>query len=341
MPQAVLVEAGRNSFASTKLTDSGDNQDFELPGVNFISKYEDENTSYKPVVRLNGVVAGGKAAPGSANDEVDLSKLIAYIEGVNYSDNDGEQPAIAADTVTITRGTSPNEYIINSVIADATGFSVIAGTASTAWDDSGRGGAGQAPYIPVDAIEVCQVWLNSETSALVSADEIKQVNGKHLESALSPSFAIVYARVENSALGNAGVKFISPLRKIHTGDVAPSVYMSGYEPIFTELAGISDLQMPALSASVTSTVYYDRAYGSVSETLNAGSLNVHVDAWTDPIFDLISNGFMWIKHYHDKYSTVFAAVQGRLDGTPPNPAEGENQMAVTITAEDKYVRVIA
>ena len=340
MTQRLMIEMSQTLVTMAPLADSGDHSTFVHPSILFLSGYANDDVSSKPVVRPNGLINGALVSPTAVNNEVKITAGSFNINGVKYSGNNGDQPAIAEDTLTLTRGTAPNVYKIISIIADSTGYSAVDGTAFTAWDNSGRGGSGQPPYIPVDAVEVAQVWLNSDAAGFIERGEIKAVPGQSQEVANFPTYDILYARVVGGAQDFCGVKFISPLPLIHTGGLAKNVYLEGYEADFVTFTATSDVVMPAISTSVASTTFYEETIGARAETLNAGSFNIGVkNSVRDSIFAVINTGLVWVKHYPDKNEPDFSAVQGYLNGTPPNPAGAVNTMAVTVSAEKAYINV--
>jgi len=228
--------------------------------------------------------------------------------------------------VTITRPATAVSKI-NSITINAAGaLAAVAGTdgATTAFSES-RGVAGGPPLIPVDSIEIAQVRVTSNTAALITAAQIFQVPGVHVERADFPLF--------NSDPTRGMVTFNSAFPAIHTGPTAKKVFASYAEPVFAEVALASDFVPPETSYSVSSTQIYGTTLGSSSATLNQGSFTAYLtNGISDPLVSLKGQE-LFFRFYPDKYQSEYMLTQGKLGISRTFPAGDQIQAACTISAK--------
>ncbi len=221
----------------------------------------------------------------------------------------------------------------------------MAGTDGTAFSEE-RGAAGGPPWIDNDAIEIAQIRMSSYGSAVVTADEIKQIPGVHCEMYNYPTWNIVFGEVENGVLGNAGVDFTSALAAIHSEDSGTTVagklvYASYYEPEFAELPDAYDFNPPANSHSVTSKQVYGRTKGSKSSTLNGGSFSVDMQDGISDGFLQFEDADLWFRFYQDRLKAPYVLTRGDLGIARTFPAGDSITAACTIAAESKAMNVIS
>lgn len=324
-------ESGQTLVAYVALTDSGDQTKFNSAATLWSDK-----SGYSPVVRPNGVITGGVVTPAAAggDDDVDVAALTCYLAGVLTS--------VSAETnVQITRATSTDTHIINSItVTDAGAIAVVTGTDGTSFSET-RGANGGPPLIPVGSIEIAQVRTTSYTAAPITSDEIFQVIGTHKEMYNYPLWDVRYGEVENGALGYAGVDFLSALPKIHTGAVPKKVYVQYYTPSFTEAANASDMKLPERTHSVSSTQVYNNVINSRSSSLGQGSFTCQLeDGLTDPIVQQ-RDAELWFRFYPDRYKSPYSLCKGKLGVSRTFPAGGHITAACTISAATEALDVIA
>lgn len=312
-------EAGQNSVAMSALTDSGDHAVFTSSATLWSRR-----SGYSPDVRPDGVRTGGvvTAAAAGGNDHVDVSALTAYVQGAAETN--------AAETnVAITRPATAVAKV-NSITYDKSSGAVVvvAGTdgASSTFSET-RGAAGGPPYIPVDAIELAQVRVTSNTAAAIADSEIFSVVGSHREFFNNPSFDINYS--------TGKVTFGAALPVIHTGDVAKNVYASYAGPIFADLQKASDFVPAENTHSVGSTQLYGRTIGSTSSSLNQSTFNNFMeDGVSDPLVTL-KDEILWFKFLPSRYETSkYLLTQGKLGISRTFPAGDQIQSSCTISAEE-------
>jgi hypothetical protein len=340
--EILYYEAGRTLVAFEQLTDDGAHKEFMHSSIQYLSNYSTDTASYGPTVRPDGVRSGGNGTPGTANDTVDVTALNAYLAGVWYGTG-GDSAAVAATTLTITRGTvTTNPYKVNSVtLASSGAFVVVEGSGGTNFTtvDSGRGGAGQPPLIPLKSIECFQVRTTSSTAAVILASEIQSTPGTHREEAANPTPITRFSRETNHALGYCGVSFLEALPLIHTGSVTKGIWMKGYEASFSEWPDVRGFFGTDETGSLASEPFYRRAIGSVDKTLNAGAFEWGVgNPVTDAQLEAIGRE-VWFKFLPDSLQTAAIIVQGYVFGTPPNPATGVNVSSMSVLATEKYKRI--
>ena len=309
-------EGGQSSTAMTALTNSGDSTTF-TSGASLWSK----RSGFSPVVRPDGVATGGVAsvAVSGGDDMVDLTALTAYIGGALKTVN-------AQTDLVALRGATTNTHRITSITVTTAGSVVmVAGTASTAFSET-RGAAGGPAYIPVGSIEVAQIRLTSTTAAPVTASEIFQTVGLHLERTDYPIYDIDYL--------NGNVTFNAAIAQIHTGDVAKGVFASYAEPIFTNIQKSSDFVPSENSHSVNSTQIYGTTIGSTSTSLSQASFTAYLeDGVTDSLVTL-KNESLWFKFYPDRYKTAHILEQGKLGISRTFPAGDEISASCTISTSE-------
>jgi len=323
----VMYESGRILVDYEAITNSGDNKIFN-PTNTLMSR----KSGYEPDIKPNGI-AGGRAliTPTTNNDEVSIEGFTAYIGGKLYSFNTA--------TLTITRG-SINDFVVNSIVAYLNSgtpeLKVIAGSEGTSFSEA-RGVAGSAPYIGVDEIEVGQVRVNSQTSAVLDPTEIFQVIGQHQERYDFPVFSYnavgegTYSKQASKA--NAYVEFANSLPKIHTGDTTKKVYVKYYVPIFGEIPKAMNWTPIEKSHSVTSTEYYNGAIASSSSSIGQGSFTALLD---DGITDSIvadKNDYLTFKFFPDRNKPAYQISQGLVGIERTFPVDNQIQATVTISGE--------
>jgi hypothetical protein len=339
MAQILYYESGRDLVAFTALTDDGDHINFNHPSIQYLSAYEDDDASYDATVRPNGVLSGGVGTPDGTNNKVDVTAVSCYLKGVWFGTG-GDSAAIAATTMTIVRGTATtNPYKISSITIATGGVpTVVAGAGSTAHSEV-RDAAGGPPLIPTTSFELFQVRTTVSTAGLITAAEIKAVPGTHRELAVSPSYEIIYARETSNVLGYAGVKFVSALPTIHTGAVCKKVYLKGYSADFAEWVDARNFTPSDTTGSLSSETFYTRSIGAIDESINSGSFEWGVsNPVTDSQLEVIGK-MVWLKYKPNKLTAPTIINQGKIYGTPPNPATGVNVAGMTVLAKTKYLRL--
>ena len=72
--QILYYEAGQTYHANESLTDQGDHKEYRHSAAYLFSKWNDGTTSYKVVIRPDGVVSGGTfAGVSTTNDAVNVT----------------------------------------------------------------------------------------------------------------------------------------------------------------------------------------------------------------------------------------------------------------------------
>ncbi len=312
-------EAGQQSVAMAALTDSGDATVF-TSGASLWS----QRSGYAPVVRVNGLLTGGAITPTATNNELSVAALSCNLAGVVTS--------VGAGTVTITRPAG-NVSKVNSITVNSSGvLAVVAGTdgSNTAFVET-RGVAGGPPLIPVGSIEIGQVRVTSSTAAVVTAAQIFNVSGLHLERADDPLFTINYE--------SGRVTMLAPLPKIHTGPTARGVFASYASPIYADIPLASDFVPPETSYAVTSTQVYGTTIGSTSATLQQGTFTAYLNnGVNDPIVQLKGQD-LWFRFYPDRYQSFHLLAQGKLGINRTFPAGDSLAAACTISASRAAIEV--
>lgn len=289
----------------------------------------------EPIVAPYGLLTGGAITPHATANTVSVAALSVMAPGMTGADSGGVV-AVAADTVTITRGLTTDTHMITSITVDSTGaLAAVSGTDHTAFSET-RGATGGPPLIPVGSIEIGQVRTTSVTSAVVSSGEIFAVPGLHLERSDLPVYNLNYATGE--------VTFADSLPLIHTGNVAKKVYIKGATPLFAPIANTSDWVPAESTYSITSTDTYDGPVGSASSSLGQASFTINkmTDGITDAVVAL-KGKTIWTEFRPDRDKTAPKQLtQGVIGITRTFPAGGGNiSGAVTITPSGESVDVVS
>lgn len=326
-------EAAQSAVAMVELTDQGDQKDFKS-AHNFWSN----RSGYEPDVRPNGLITGGVISPAASgsDDVVDVSALTAYLSGVLRS------PSAETD-LSVPRPTVSNYQKHSITVTNAGAIAVVEGTEGSSFSDT-RGAAGGPAWIDNDAIEIGQVWYDSQSAAPVEAGEIYQVIGLHCERWDYPLWLVEYVDVESGVLGFAGVNFYSALPLIHSEDAGSTTYgkdifASYHTPVFAEIIDAYDFVPPAASHTVSSKQVYGRVKGAKASSIGQGTFSFEmIDGITDSPLQFVDD-VLWFRFYQDRLKDPYIVCQGSL-GVVATFNAGENIVAAcTVSAEVVAERV--
>lgn len=321
-------EAGQTAYPFEAMTDGGDATVFAA-SFSPISNV----AGAEPVVAPYGLLTGGAITPHTDNDKVAVAALTASMAGATGADENGVV-AVAAGSVSITRGLTTDTHNITSITVNSSGaLAAVAGTDGTAFVET-RGAAGGPPLIPVGSIEIGQVRTTSVMAAAVVASEIKAVPGLHVERADYPVYELNYATGE--------VTFADALPLIHTGAVAKKVYIKGATPLFAPIPSVSDWVPAESTYSISSTDTYDGPVGSATSNLGQAS-------FTAQLKDGITDGFLaqkgkniWTEFRPDRDKLLPKQLtQGVLGVSRSNPASGNPTASCTVTPRAETLDVAA
>ena len=316
------METGQLLVPLDELTDSGDQTTFTSPDTLW-----SDAAGFEAVIIPNGVRTGAVITPDDTNNQVNISAWTANLNG------DDEAFGAATTAFVVTRPTGATDVIKNSIVITSTGgFDEVTGTASAAFSNT-RGAAGGPPLIPVDAIEIGQVWLEGSTAALITTSEIKQVVGAHREVYNYPLWDV--------KLYGGKIVFIFALNADHTGGLAKKVFAEYSTPFFANIQKANNVKPPEETFSVTSTPSYDGPVASATKALGQGSFEAKVQ---DGINDLIvtqKGKKLWFKFYPNKFKGDHVLFQGFLGVSRTFPADGALSASCTISSESTSVDVPA
>ena len=334
----IQYESGQDLVTFVALTDQGDHLDFRSADSLWSNR-----AGYVPDVKPNGLATGGLVgvAASGTNDKVDVAALTCYLAGVLTSVGAGADTAITRPT----GGSPANSHNKSSITITAAGaIAVVQGTDGTSHTTT-RGAAGGPPYIPLDSIEIAQVWLSSATPAAIAATEIKQVVGTHCERYDYPTWTEKRFNVEAGVIGNAGIVPASALPLIHSATspvagAAKAVYAQYYEPAFTDVPKSADFVPPETTYSTSSTQIYGQTIGASSNSLGQGSFTAYLgDGISDGLLAL-KGAFLFFKFLQNKLnSTPYILCQGTLGISRQFPAGNQITAACTISPEEAGVEV--
>jgi len=308
-------ESGVTPTAMSALTDSGDRKTFSSDASQF-----SESSGNSPVIKPDGLLTGGvaSAAVSGTDDVIDIAALSCNLAGVETAVSAGLDTAILRATLDVAS-------VSSVTITSAGAIDVILGTdsADTTIVET-RGVAGGPPLIPVGSIEIAQVRTTTNVAGPITAGEIFQTIGTHLEKSDFPVY-----EVDNFS---GEVTFNTTLPDIHTGNVGKGVFASYAEPIFTEQNYANDFVPSETSHSVSSEQVYGATVGSSSSSLGQGSFTAILsDGITDNIIGL-KNENLFFRYYQDKYKAPHILTQGKLGIGRTFGASDNPKVACTISS---------
>jgi len=308
-------ESGVTPTAMSALTDSGDRKTFTSDASLF-----SESSGNSSVIKPDGLLTGGvaSAAVSGTDDVIDIAALSCNLAGV--------ETAVSAELDTaIVRASTDVASVSSITITSAGAIAVVIGTdsADTTIVET-RGVAGGPPLILVGSIEIAQVRTTTNLPGAITAAEIFQTIGTHLEKADFPVY-----EVDNFS---GEVTFNTTLPDIHTGNVGKGVFASYAEPIFTEQNYANDFVPSETSHSVSSEQVYGATVGSSSSSLGQGSFTAILsDGITDSIIGL-KNENLFFRYYQDKYKSPHILTQGKLGIGRTFGAADNPKVACTISS---------
>ena len=326
---AVYAEMSQNLVSMVVLTDGGDQIKF-----NSADKLWSKRSGYAPDVKPNGVVTGFVVTPGATVDTVAISAGTCYLAGVLTS-------VSANSALSVPRPSTNNYQQIAVTVTFAGVLAVVEGTEHTAFSDTWDADGG-APLIPVGSILLGVVKYSAQSSAVISASEIKTTNNAYRESYSSPNWTVRSYEVENNALGYAGVNFDAALLACHTGGVPKAVYAEYYTPDFAKLAETTDFVPPETSHSISSTQIYGKTKGSSSSSLSQGSFTAYFEDGISDSLVAMKNNALFFKFFQDELiASKYILCQGKLGMTRSFSSKDDPQGACTISATDEAVEITA
>ena len=308
-------ESGVTPYPMSALTDSGDRTIFNS-SANLFS----ESTGNSPVIRPDGILTGGvvSAAVSGSNDVIDVAALSCNLAGVETAVGSGVDTAVA-------RAATDVASVSSITITSAGAIAVVKGTDST--DTTiveTRGAAGGPPFIPVGDIEIAQVRTTSNVAGVITAAQIFQTIGTHLEKADFPVYSV------DNFTGK--ITFNTALPASHTAGVAKGIFASYAQPVFTEQNFANDFVPSETSHSVSSEQVYGATVGSSSSSLGQGTFTAILkDGITDNIIQR-KNENLFFRFYQDKYKAPHILTQGKLGVGRTFGASDEPKVSCTISS---------
>ena len=314
-----------HSFAA--MTDSGDGKVHTISGGTILSM----KSGREPVIRPNGIVTGRNlVTPHADADKVSVAAFTAYCKGYLKT--------VAAGTVAVTRAATDVSRIVSITMDDTGALAAVNGT-----DGSGptftetRGEAGGPPEIPADSVELAQVRMAGNTSAVIDADEIFQTVGTHAERFDFPTWSVhpfgEGDRATVSAKKYAHVEMASELPAIHASGALKKVYIRFYSPAFVATARTKDFVPVERSHSSSSEEVYGDTVGSVSSSIGQGAFTALMnDNITDALLQEQDENITF-RFFPDRNKTPYIITQGVLGIARTFPVGSQNQASATISPE--------
>ena len=320
----IQIETGRTLVSAVAMTDS-DHSIFYKGTI--WSSYD----GLEPAIMPDGMVTGRNVLSVHASaDTVTVGAFTAYSKGTTLT--------VTATTKTFTRGTGGLSKVISIYLGSDGNMAAIGGTigATTAFSDT-RAAAGGPPLIPVGGIEVGQLRLTTGIAAVLTAAQIFQVVGTHVERYDYPDWSVfplgkgIWADTTNEKY--AHIKFSSAIPAIHTGSTYKHVYIQYYTPIFAEVTKTMDFVPAEDTHSVSSTEYYNGTIASKSSSLGQSAFTALM---TNNVSDALlgqKNKVITVRFYPNRNSAPYILTQGTLGVSRTFPVANQNQASCTISAE--------
>lgn len=325
----IQLEMGQEAVALAAMTDSGDHQHFTMTGVDIFSG----KSGFAPNVKPNGLASGRNlVSPHATADTLTIAGCTCYLAGVLTT----VDPDV---TQTITRPAGAFAKVNSVTITSAGVYAIVAGTdaTDTTFVET-RGVAGGPPEIPATSIEIAQIRVTDNTSAVITAAQIFQGSDTYTERYDFPTWEVNNigdgAKASTSAAKNAHVKFDSVLDTRHTDSTAKGVYFSGYEPVFSDLSKTMDFTPVENSASVSSTqVYGNKTIGSTSKTIGTGGFTALLHDGVNDGLVAEKDEILTNKFFPDADLPAHILTQGIHTLARTFPVDNQNQASVTIVAD--------
>jgi len=324
----ISIEIGRTLTSYTAMTDS-DHQIF-YRGTTW-SSYDGSEADVRP----DGMVTGRNVLSTHAtSDTVTIAGFTAYSKGTLTT--------VSATSDTFTRGTGAKAVVSSFYMGSDGTMAVARGviSASTSYSTT-RGAAGGPPLIPVGGIEVGQVRTTTNTAAVVTAAQIFQVVGTHVDRYDFPDWTeYPLGKGYNADTTNevkAHIKFSSGLSATQVGPAYKHVYIQYYTPSYAEVAKTLDFVPAEDSHSISSTQYYNGTTASKSSSLGQCSFTALLsNAINDTILGE-QDEIITVKFWPNRNKDPYILTQGTLGTARTFPVADQNQASCTISAEEGSV----
>jgi len=325
----IEIEIGRTLTSFTAMSDS-DHQVFYKGTI--WSDYD----SCEADVRPDGMVTGRNVlSVHTSNDTITVGAFTAYSKGTLKT--------VSATTDTFTRGTGPGKAKVISVYMGSDGAVAVtpgAEGAGATFSDT-RGAAGGPPLIPVGGIEIGQIRTTVSTAQAVTASEILQVVGTHVDRYDYPDWteypigAGYLADTTNQK--KAHIKFSSALEAKYVGSTYKHVYVQYYTPTFAELMKTMDFVPSEDAHSVASTQYYNGTIASKTSTLGQSSFTAMLGNGVNDTLLGEQDEIITVRFYPNRNKDPYILTQGTLGVARTFPVSDQNQASCTISSEEGSV----
>ena len=324
----ISIEIGRTLTSYTAMTDS-DHQIF-YRGVTW-SDYDDAEADVRP----DGMVTGRNVLSVHASDDtVTVAAFTAYTKGVLTT--------VSATTDTFTRLTGGLSNVVSVYMGSDGAVAVMPGTigASAAFSDT-RAAAGGPPLIPVGGVEIGQIRVTANTAAVLTAAQIFQVVGTHVDRYDFPDWTEYPLgkgyNADTTDEIKAHIKFSSALSATQVGPAYKHVYVQYYTPSYAEVMKTLDFVPAEDSHSVSSTQYYDGTTASKSSSLGQASFTALLSNAINDTLLGEQDQIITVKFWPNRNKDPYILTQGTLGVTRSFPVADQNQAACTISAEEGSV----
>ena len=325
----ISIEIGRTLTSYTAMTDS-DHQIF-YRGTTW-SGYDGAEADVRP----DGMVTGRNVlSVHASNDTITVAAFTAYSKGALQT--------VSATTDTFTRGTGPGKAKVISVYMGSDGNVAVVpgGEGATAAFSDTRDAAGGPPLIPVGGIEIGQIRTTVSTAQAVTAAEIFQVVGTHVDRYDYPDWTeYPLGKGYNADTTNekkAHIKFSSSLEAKYTGSLYKHVYVQYYTPTYAEVMKTLDFVPAEDSHSVSSTQYYNGTTTGKSSSLGQCSFTALLNNAVNDTILGEQDEIITVKFWPNRNKNPYILTQGTLGVGRTFPVNNQNQASCTISAEEGSV----
>lgn len=254
----------------------------------------------------------------------------------------GEELTVDAQDVEITRASTGSHVKNILVVGSDKNITAIKGTEGTEFSAE-RGAAGGPPEVPTDKIQIAEVALSSQDSAVISKDEIRQSTSNNTQERAdvpvyqSPNTTGDGTLASSSATVDAYVEFIQEIPAIHAGATRKAVWAEYQEPVFAEVEESSDWEPAEESYSGSSKGIYRKALSSESSSLGDAQFTIYLDdAVNNPLRKLRGQRLTFMV-FPSKYEEAHMITQGRVGFDTAYPAEDVMSATVKIVSPSATV----
>lgn len=283
--------------------------------------------TYKPTVKVNGVVSGCVVSVGAGNDNAAVAAGVVNINGVAVT--------VSADSSNAISLPASGKYAIYcfSVAADGTTFTMTKGTDGDALDWTAYGGAGQMPLCPADNAVLAYITRYSNVAGALVAGDIYAGESANVAYDL------------DGVRGNVVLRTALPAS--YTGAVARPVYASWYSQDGDIMQALAETESAKLDVKITTydTTPADRQWSRKESGRASWSASVsswlNTDKWLIDKCLAPKTARAFIKAYVNDDSSDYYIGEVALTGFGLDLKHGDVKIPYTMEGSGELCRIAA